>query len=202
MIEFLHLALPFFTNLAQKGILEYPIFALSLTTNSSGTLTLGLSTQLISIVDVWQEPCILGAIDSSVVTNVSQVGWNKVAQFPPFSAENNISSYLQWTIPLSGISVTTSRYFMRVWLNFTLKVNGTQFTPLPTYTNNSQNHSLALFDVWVAAICVYWVFAHLLSYHKWSIRYLWSIPRCMFHLLSVVSWILRLLSGISFVCND
>ncbi|KAF8808731.1 acid protease [Phlegmacium glaucopus] len=104
-------ALPFFANLAQQGLLEYPIFALSLTTNASGTLT-------------------LGAVDSSVVTNVSQIGWNQVAQFPPFFAENNISSYLQWAIPLTGISV-----------------NSTQFTPLPTYTNSSQNHSLALFDV-------------------------------------------------------
>jgi hypothetical protein len=109
-------ALPFFANLAQQGLLEYPIFALSLTADSNGTLT-------------------LGAIDSSVVSNVSQVGWNRVAQFPPFSTENNISSYLQWAIPLTGISV-----------------NGTQFTPLPTYTNSSQNHSLALFDLGTSGI--------------------------------------------------
>jgi len=109
-------ALPFFANLAQQALLEYPIFALSLTTAFNGTLT-------------------LGAIDSSVVANVSQVGWNKVAQFPPFFAENNSSSYLQWAIPLTGISV-----------------NSSQFTPLPTYTNSSQNHSLALIDVGTSGI--------------------------------------------------
>lgn len=103
-------SLPFFANLAQEGLLEYPIFALSLT-NYTGSLT-------------------LGAIDSSVVTNISQVGWNEVAQFPPLLAENNVSSYLEWAIPITGFSV-----------------NGTQFTPLPTYANSSQNHSLALFDI-------------------------------------------------------
>ena len=57
-----------------------------------------------------KNPCILGAIDSSVVTNVSQVGWNEVAEFPPFSEENNVSSYLQWAIVLTSFSVSTSRY--------------------------------------------------------------------------------------------
>ncbi|KAF8149990.1 aspartic peptidase domain-containing protein [Crassisporium funariophilum] len=103
--------LPFFARLAQQSLLEYPLFALSLTRNSSGSLT-------------------LGAIDGSVVTNMSRIGWNKVAQFPPFSAENNISSYLQWSIPLTGISV-----------------NGTQFDPIPTYASIGRIHSLALFDV-------------------------------------------------------
>lgn len=49
---------------------------------------------------------IAGAIDSSVVTNISHVGWNKVAQFPPFGAENNVSSYLQWAIPLAAVAVS------------------------------------------------------------------------------------------------
>lgn len=102
---------PFFATLASKGLLEYPLFGLSLTRNSTGTL-------------------VLGAIDSSVVTNVSHVGWNKVAQFPPFGVENNVSSYLQWTIPLTAVAV-----------------NGTAFTPIPTYANGGRTRSLALFDV-------------------------------------------------------
>ncbi|KDR76212.1 hypothetical protein GALMADRAFT_247475 [Galerina marginata CBS 339.88] len=100
-----------FAALASQGLLEYPLFAFSLTRNSTGTLT-------------------LGAVDSSVVTNVSRIGWNKVAQFPPFGAENNMSSYLQWAIPLTGIAV-----------------NGTRLSPVPTYASAGQTRSLALFDV-------------------------------------------------------
>ncbi|KAF8968111.1 aspartic peptidase A1 [Flammula alnicola] len=101
---------PFFATLASQGLLEYPLFALSLTRNSTGVLT-------------------LGAIDSAIVTNTTRIGWNKVAQFPPFSVENNASTYLQWAIPMAGVSV-----------------NGTQFAPIPTYANIS-NTSLALFDI-------------------------------------------------------
>ena len=36
-------AAPFFANLAQRGLVEYPLFGLSLTRNSSGSLTLGAS---------------------------------------------------------------------------------------------------------------------------------------------------------------
>ena len=81
-----------------------------------------------------------------MVTNVSQIGWNKVAEFPPFLAESNVSSYLQWAIPLTKFSVSTSQYIYTGLLNV-IKVNGTEFTPLPTYTNSSHNQSLALFDV-------------------------------------------------------
>ncbi|KAF8992829.1 aspartic peptidase domain-containing protein [Cyathus striatus] len=96
---------------ANSGILDYPLFALSLTRNSSGSLS-------------------LGAIDSSVVTNTSLINWNRVAQFPPFGAENNVSSYLQWTIPLAAFSVNVS-----------------QLLPIPTYPNATSNRSLTLFDV-------------------------------------------------------
>ncbi|CAA7266854.1 unnamed protein product [Cyclocybe aegerita] len=104
-------ALPFFSTLAAKGLLEYPLFGLSLTRNSSGSLT-------------------MGAIDASVVHNVSNIGWNKVAQFPPFAAENNISSYLQWAIPITGVAF-----------------NGTQISPIATYANVGRTQSLALIDV-------------------------------------------------------
>ncbi|KAF8910641.1 aspartic peptidase domain-containing protein [Gymnopilus junonius] len=101
----------FFATLASRGLLEYPIFALSLTRNDTGTLS-------------------LGAIDSSVVSNASLIGWNKVAEFSPFGAESNVSSYLQWAIQLSAIAV-----------------NGTQLLPIPTYPSSGQTRSLALFDV-------------------------------------------------------
>ena len=81
-----YLGKPFFTNLAAGGWLEYPLFAFSLTMNSSGTLT-------------------LGAIDASVVKNPALISWNQVVQFPPFAAESNQSSYLEWAIPISGFSV-------------------------------------------------------------------------------------------------
>ncbi|TFK40330.1 acid protease [Crucibulum laeve] len=107
---------PFFANLAQQGLLEYPLFAVSLTRNATGSLS-------------------IGAIDASIVTNASRISWNRVAQFPPFGAENNASSYLQWVIPLSAFAV-----------------NGTQFLPSPTYPTVASNHSLALFDVGASGI--------------------------------------------------
>lgn len=39
-------ATPFFVQLAQQGHLDYPLFGLSLTRNSSGTLTLGAYSHL------------------------------------------------------------------------------------------------------------------------------------------------------------
>jgi hypothetical protein len=54
--------------------------------NSSGTLT-------------------LGAIDASIVKNPALISWNQVAEFPPFLAESNVSSYLEWAIPITSFSV-------------------------------------------------------------------------------------------------
>ncbi|PPQ69082.1 hypothetical protein CVT26_003557 [Gymnopilus dilepis] len=101
----------FFATLASEGLLEYPLFAVSLKRNDTGSLT-------------------LGAVDSSVVTNATFIWWNKVAQFSPFGTESNVSSYLQWAIPITG-----------------LVINGTQLSPIPTYASVGQTHSLALFDI-------------------------------------------------------
>jgi len=102
---------PFFVTLAQQGLLDYPLFGLSLTRNTTGTLT-------------------IGAIDTSVVKNVSFISWNSVAEFSPFGGESNSSSYFQWAIPMRGFSV-----------------NGTDISPMPTYPQPSRNYSLALFDI-------------------------------------------------------
>ncbi|OCH95384.1 acid protease [Obba rivulosa] len=104
-------ATPFFATLAQQGQLNYPLFGMSLTRNASGSLT-------------------LGAVDASVVTNRSLIEWNEVVPFAPFGSESNTSSYLQWVIRLSGISV-----------------NGTELNPIPTYPDATSNTSLALLDV-------------------------------------------------------
>ncbi|PFH52961.1 hypothetical protein AMATHDRAFT_73786 [Amanita thiersii Skay4041] len=76
---------PFFARLAQNGLLDYPLFGVSLTRNFSG------------------------AIDSSVVKDALKINWNKVVQFAPFGTESNTSSYLHWAIPISGFSVGNSR---------------------------------------------------------------------------------------------
>ena len=78
--------LPFFANLAAQGLLEYPLFAFSLTGNSSGTLT-------------------LGAVDGSVVKNPNLISWIQVAEFPPFGVESNESSYFEWAVPVTGFTV-------------------------------------------------------------------------------------------------
>lgn len=103
---------PFFARLAQEGLLDYPLFGLSLTRNDTGTLA-------------------IGAIDGTVVTNVSRVVWNKVVEFSPFGSESNSSSYLQWVIPMSSFSF-----------------DNTSLTPEPTYPGVAKgNQSLALIDV-------------------------------------------------------
>ncbi|KAL4252278.1 peptidase A1 family protein [Abortiporus biennis] len=79
-------ATPFFATMAQRGLLDYPLFGISLTRNSSGSLT-------------------FGAIDGSVVSNTSLIEWNEVVPFAPFAAESNTSSYLQWTIPMKNFFV-------------------------------------------------------------------------------------------------
>ncbi|KAG2157883.1 acid protease [Suillus bovinus] len=104
-------AAPFFSNLAQQGILDYPIFGLSLTRNATGTFT-------------------LGAIDGSVVQNVSQVVWNEVVSFSPVGTQTNTSGYFYWAIRMSSFAV-----------------NGTQYTPQPTYPGPNDNSSIALLDV-------------------------------------------------------
>ncbi|KAA1467492.1 acid protease [Dentipellis sp. KUC8613] len=80
-------ATPFLGSLA-SGHLDYPLFGVSLTRNStSGTLA-------------------FGAIDSTVVQNASLIEWNEVVPFQPFlGSPQNTSSYLQWAIPLANIQI-------------------------------------------------------------------------------------------------
>ncbi|KAJ7227150.1 aspartic peptidase A1 [Mycena pura] len=107
---------PFFSKLAQQGILEYPLFGVSLTKDARGSLS-------------------LGAIDTTIVTNVSKIDWNSVVEFPPIGAENNASSYLYWVTPLSAFAV-----------------NNTQMSPMPTYGSRTANSSLALIDIGTSGI--------------------------------------------------
>ncbi|TFK47833.1 acid protease [Heliocybe sulcata] len=79
-------ATPVFATLSQQGLVNYPLFGLSLTRNTSGTLS-------------------LGAIDASVVKDVNNIEWNPVVAFSPFSTERNTTSYLQWAIPMASILV-------------------------------------------------------------------------------------------------
>ncbi|KAI5989635.1 acid protease [Pisolithus orientalis] len=104
-------ATPFFATLASQGILQYPIFGLSLTRNATGTLA-------------------LGAIDVSVVQNVSNIIWNEVVPFSPIGTQTNTSGYFYWSIYMTGFSV-----------------NGTSLTPIPTYPTPTDNSSVALLDI-------------------------------------------------------
>ncbi|KAK7454673.1 hypothetical protein VKT23_011426 [Stygiomarasmius scandens] len=77
---------PLFPGLAQQGLLDYPLFGLSLTRNETGSLT-------------------FGAVDSSIVTDIEKIVWNEVVEFAPIGNENNVSSYYQWAVPLEGVAV-------------------------------------------------------------------------------------------------
>lgn len=107
---------PFFVELSRAGALEYPLFGLHLTWNDAGSLS-------------------IGAVDASIVSNPSQIGWNDVAQFSPFTNESAEASYLEWVIPLSNIYA-----------------NNIEITPLPTYPDAADNKSLALLDVGTSGI--------------------------------------------------
>ncbi|KAI0250276.1 aspartic peptidase domain-containing protein [Lactifluus subvellereus] len=103
---------PFFAKLAQQGLLDYPFFGVSLERNASaGSLS-------------------LGAVDSTVVTDVTLIEWIEVVPFLPFGSESNASSYLQWAIPISTVTVGTKT-----------------FTLQPTYPQANADQSVALFDI-------------------------------------------------------
>lgn len=88
-------------------MLPYPIVGLSLTHSTNGTLSLG------ALLSYWQ--CILvsiftfhlGAIDSSVVQNISLMSWHVVEPFEPFPGQNASTTplYLDWVIPLDDLIV-------------------------------------------------------------------------------------------------
>ncbi|KLO17181.1 acid protease [Schizopora paradoxa] len=103
-------SLPFLNRLAQQGLMDYPLFGISLTRNMTGSLS-------------------LGAIDTSVVQNISLIEWHPVMPFSPFGAESNTSRYLQWAIPINALGV-----------------NGTSVAPQPTYPD-IVGSSLALLDI-------------------------------------------------------
>lgn len=97
-------AVPFVNNLAQRGILDYPFFGLSLAHNDSGTLTIG-SSHLMMLQPALRLFGLIGAIDGGVVKNGSEIEWHSVVPFSPFGAETNTSRYLQWAIELTEIFV-------------------------------------------------------------------------------------------------
>lgn len=108
---------PFFTRLAQAGQLEYPFFGVSLEHNSTnGYLS-------------------IGAVDSTIVTNASLIEWIGVIPFEPIGSESNVSSYLQWAIPISNITVGNQTFALQ-----------------PTYPQQNSNHSVALFDIGTSGI--------------------------------------------------
>jgi len=103
---------PFFTKLAQAGQLVYPFFGVNLERNASyGSLS-------------------IGAIDSTIVKNVSLIEWIEVIPFRPIGVQSNVSGYLQWAIPISNITVGNQTFTME-----------------PTYPQETSNQSLALFDI-------------------------------------------------------
>ncbi|KAH9068324.1 acid protease [Lactarius deliciosus] len=102
-------ATPFFPQLAQQGLLDYPLFGVNLKRNgSAGSLS-------------------LGAVDSTIVTNVSLIEWHEVVPFEPFGSENNcVLATCNGPIPVSNITGTQT------------------FVLEPTYPQANSNHSVAL----------------------------------------------------------
>jgi len=105
-------ATPFFAKLAQQGQLDYPLFGVHLERNtSSGSLS-------------------LGAVDSTVVSNISLIERMKVIPFELIGNRSNVSSYLQWAIPIANITVGNRTFALQ-----------------PTYPEANSDHSVALLDI-------------------------------------------------------
>ncbi|KAL0575173.1 hypothetical protein V5O48_006795 [Marasmius crinis-equi] len=111
---------PFLATLAERGLVRYPLFGVGLTRGSYGTLA-------------------LGAIDGTVVKNLSNVEWGEVVQFPPIGNENNQTSYWHWALPLQSVSV-----------------NGSPLTLSPSYPNMTGGLPIGLFDVGTSGIYGPW----------------------------------------------
>ncbi|KAH7927926.1 acid protease [Leucogyrophana mollusca] len=79
-------ATPFIGSLSEQGILDYPLFGLSLTRNATGTLS-------------------IGAVDVSIVQNTSEIVWNEVVPFSPLGTQANTSGYFYWAIHMSSFAV-------------------------------------------------------------------------------------------------
>lgn len=90
-------------------MLEYPFFGVSLERNASyGYLSIGeLCFPLVNGLP--PDLVLVGAVDSTIVTNVSLIEWIEVNPFKPIGSESNVSSYLEWAIPISTITVSDLR---------------------------------------------------------------------------------------------
>ena len=64
----------------------------------------------------------VGAVDSTIVTNVSLIEWHEVVPFEPVGSGNNVSSYLEWAIPISTITVRFASFSSQPML--TLEITG------------------------------------------------------------------------------
>jgi len=97
---------PFFATLAQEGQLKYPFFGISLERNASyGYLSIGEAC-CPPVNGLPPDLGLVGAVDSTIVTNVSLIEWIEVIPFEPVGTASNVSSYLQWAIPISNITVS------------------------------------------------------------------------------------------------
>ncbi|KAH7913209.1 aspartic peptidase A1 [Hygrophoropsis aurantiaca] len=82
-------ATPFIGSLSERGILDYPIFGLSLTWNATGTLS-------------------IGAVDVSIVQNTSNIVWNEVVPFSPLGIQANTSGYFYWAIHMTSFAINNT----------------------------------------------------------------------------------------------
>jgi hypothetical protein len=91
--------------LAQQGQLEYPFFGVSLDRNtSSGYLAIG---EVCCTPDRLPPDLVrVGAVDLTIVNNVSLIEWMEVVPFRPIGVQSNVSGYLQWAITISNITVS------------------------------------------------------------------------------------------------
>jgi hypothetical protein len=123
------------------------VFGVGLTRSAPwGTLTLG-KWSCRQAFQFSSSELLPGAVDSTFVKNASLIGWNEVASFEPFGSESNRSSYLQWAIPMSNITVRLIYLHLRITLISIGQVGTESIQPIPTYTNVNGNRSLALIDV-------------------------------------------------------
>jgi hypothetical protein len=117
----------------------------------------------------------VGAVDSTIVNNVSLFEWMEVVPFRPIGAQSNVSSYLQWAIQISNITVSNLASSL-AHAHAAVGRSGTR----PSRWNPRILKQI-LTTLWRCSTCEQFpnlsfssLDRHLLQRHSWN---LWSLPR-------------------------
>lgn len=140
---------PFFSSLAQQGIVDYPIFGIYLTRNYSGTLSLGQSIN--AAIRMAKR---LSSHRCHRLERREQHQRHRMALRRSFCARRRLQQRVQLSIldarVVLNFCVPLCSCCLNSLLTGSIQVNGTGITPVPTYPSVTPGvGSLALLDMYV-----------------------------------------------------